>query len=278
LYIVYVIIIHMLRILGGKYVLPVIQIGKIQIATYGLMIMLGFICAVLVGIVIGKSKRLKSEDVLFAFFYGIVGVVVGGKVLYILVSLPDLIQYRELIFRSKETLISILQGGFVFYGGLLGGLYGIYRYCRRYNISLSNMFYAVIPTIPLLHGIGRLGCFAAGCCYGIEHHGIFQVTFSHSPVAPNLVPLFPVQLVESIVNFLIFILLCYLVVKGKETTELALSYGICYGVMRFVLEFFRGDQLRGILFGLSTSQWISLILILVASYINIRRKNFLKNI
>lgn len=274
----YGIIIHMLRISGGKYVLPVIQIGKIQIATYGLMIMLGFICAVLVGIKIGKRKQLKTEDVLFAFLYGIVGVVIGGKLLYILVSLPDLIQYRELIFRNKESFISVLQGGFVFYGGLLGGCYGIFRYCRRYGISLSDMFYAVIPGIPLLHGIGRVGCFAAGCCYGIEYQGIFHVTFSHSPVAPNLVPLFPVQLLESMINFLIFLLLCYLVLKGKKTMELALTYTICYGIMRFVLEFFRGDQLRGIVFGLSTSQWISLILVIVASYIIIRRKNFLKNI
>lgn len=256
--------------------LPVIQIGKYQIASYGLLILVGFVAAIFLGIQLGKKRNLQKEDVLFAFFYGILGVVVGGKLLYLMVNIPNLIVYREFLFQNPEAFYGLLQGGFVFYGGLFGGVYGIYRYCKRYQISIEAMFYTVIPGVPLIHGIGRIGCFAAGCCYGIEYHGIGSVTFEHSIVAPNQIPLFPVQILESVLNIILFLFLLWQIKRGKDTLDLVLIYGFFYGLLRLILEFFRGDSERGIFFFFSTSQWISFIIVFITFTIIIRRKYFLK--
>jgi phosphatidylglycerol:prolipoprotein diacylglycerol transferase len=123
------------------------------------------------------------------------------------------------------------------------------------------MFLAILPSVPLIHAFGRIGCFCAGCCYGIPYEGTCHVVFEKSQVAPLGISLFPVQLVESGINILLFILLEIIVRKTKDIRISLATYMLGYGIMRFCLEFLRGDTIRGFLWNLSTSQWISLLLI-----------------
>ena len=112
-----------------------------------------------------------------------------------------------------------------------------------------------------MHTIGRIGCFLVGCCYGIPYAGIGNITYTNSQFAPNNINLFPVQIVESICNLIIFIILTTNYKKfSNKTIEL---YLILYGITRFSLEFLRGDEIRGQILCMSTSQWISLIFVLV---------------
>ena len=158
--------------------------------------------------------------------------------------------------------MQMFKGGFVFYGGLLGGILGVYIYAKQFKISFKSLLLTLLPIVPLIHAIGRIGCLCAGCCYGMEYDGFGAIVFHNSVLAPNNVPLFPMQIVEAICNLIIFIILLCTYKKFLGTYKTLGLYLILYSIVRFILEFFRGDLIRGIYFSLSTSQWISIILLI----------------
>ncbi|MGI6142148.1 MAG: prolipoprotein diacylglyceryl transferase [Caldicoprobacterales bacterium] len=243
--------------------LPEIYILGQRIALYALMIVLGITAGILTALVLNKEKLIINEDIIFAYLFGAIGAVAGGKILYLITEMPRIITNFKYFLNNPEYFQLLLSGGFVFYGSLIGGLLMVYLYCRKYNVSIPALSMLMIPTIPLIHSFGRIGCFFAGCCYGIEYDGIASITFNNSPVAPNGVPLFPVQLLESFINLIIFIILIYYRRRARSHKNLIALYLILYSVARFVLELLRGDTVRGFIFGLSTSQWISLLIIVI---------------
>ncbi|MDF2539781.1 MAG: lgt [Herbinix sp.] len=241
--------------------LPTIQIWNRTIAMYGLFIMIGVMLGVFIAAVRSKKYNISREDVLFASCYAGIGLIIGAKLLYIITILPELYDYRQQIFSDPSLLLPIITGGFVFYGGLIGAVIGYYLYCRQYKISFIDLLDLMTPSVPLLHGFGRLGCFFAGCCYGIPYKGPLHIVFHKSTAAPNDVPLLPIQLIESCFNFIICILLFLLMKRFHRHGQALGFYLIYYSLMRFILEYFRGDIVRGFLLGISTSQWISLLLL-----------------
>lgn len=243
---------------------PTITVFGKEIAMYGLCILMGLIIGIFLATLRSKKTEVEKEDVLYASLLGSVGIAAGGKILYLITIAKPLWEKRIFLFENKEFLFHLLQGGFVFYGGLIGAFVVIFIYCRAYNINIEKMFLAILPSVPLIHAFGRVGCFCAGCCYGIPYGGPMHIIFERSPVAPLGVALFPVQLVESGVNMIIYIILEIIVDKTKSIRIALSTYLITYGIMRFFLEFLRGDKARGILFELSTSQWISLVMVLGA--------------
>lgn len=243
--------------------LPTIEIFGVPISMYGLMIVIGGFLGIYIAVKRRKKYNIEKDDVVFSSCYAAIGLIIGAKLLYIITILPTIIEHRKIIFSSMSNFISLLSGGFVFYGGLIGAVLGYYIYCKQYKINIISLLDLIAPSIPLIHGFGRLGCFFAGCCYGIEYTGRFHVTFRESIAAPNLMPLFPVQLVESGVNFVLFILLMLYARKLRKPGNILGVYIICYSIIRFILEFFRGDAVRGLFFGISTSQWISLPLLIL---------------
>lgn len=243
--------------------LPFINVFGFQIATYGLIIFIGlFIGAIIAIQYFSKFFDIKKEDIFFCILYAVIGVGIGAKLLYILTNIPFLIEnYNNLDL--YETFIQMLKGGFVFYGGLIGGILGIFIYSKQFKISFKNLLLIILPVVPLIHSIGRIGCLCAGCCYGMEYHGFGAITFHNSFFAPNNVPLFPMQIVESICNFLIFLIILVTYKRFLGTYKTVGLYLVLYSIVRFILEFFRGDLIRGIYFSLSTSQWISIILFII---------------
>lgn len=243
--------------------LPYINILGREIATYGLIIFVGIIIGSIVAIqYFAKFHDIKKEDVFYAILYTVIGVGIGAKLLYILTNIPFLIEnYNSLDI--WDTLMQMFKGGFVFYGGLLGGFLGVLIYAKQFKISFKSLILTLIPVVPLIHAIGRIGCLFAGCCYGMEYHGFGAIIFEDSILAPNGVPLFPMQIVEAIFNFIIFIVLLLTYKKFTGTYKTLGLYCILYSILRFTLEFFRGDLIRGIYFSLSTSQWISIALFVV---------------
>jgi len=241
--------------------LPTIDVLGREISLYGLMGVIGILFGTIAAIYRRKIYNISKDDVLFSSCYAGIGLLIGAKLLFIITILPDLIKNRDLLFSDPKILIHILAGGLVFYGGLIGAFLGYYVYSKQYKINFITLLDLIAPSIPLVHGFGRIGCFTAGCCYGIEYHGIFHVIFECSQVAPNGVPLLPIQLISSGVNFLGCIFL-FLYARNKRKPGRVIGiYLILYSIARFVIEFFRGDVARGIFFGVSTSQWISLLLI-----------------
>lgn len=240
--------------------LPYINVFGFELATYGVIIFIGLVIGSLVAVFcFSKFNNLKKDDVLYAILYGIIGLGIGAKLLYLLTNIPILVEsyHTGMLW---ETLGQMFRGGFVFYGGLLGGILGIYIYSKQFKIPFKALLLTLVPVMPLVHAIGRIGCLCAGCCYGMEYDGFGAIMFHNSFLAPNNVPLFPMQIVEAVCNFAIFLVLLVTYKKFLGTYKTVGLYLILYSIVRFTLEFFRGDLIRGIYFSLSTSQWISIAL------------------
>ena len=159
---------------------------------------------------------------------------------------------------SFDTFIHyLIYGGIVFYGGMLGVLLACVIFARITHRRIREVMDYFAPSIPLFHLFGRIGCFFAGCCYGVEWpRGVTNVDF------PG-VKLFPTQLIESGCNLIIFISIM-IMQRIRKTDRYSMEiYLVSYAVCRFVVEFFRGDNNRGVWAnGLSTSQNIALIIVI----------------
>lgn len=245
---------------------PTIEIYKVTISTYALLTVIGAVLGIYIATRRSSMYNIGKEDTVFASLYAGIGLLIGAKVLSIISSIPIIIEYRKLIFASFQTFAAFFSGGFVFYGGLIGAIIGAYFYCRRYKLDFIAVLDLLAPSVPLIHGFGRLGCFSAGCCYGIKYDGPLHVVFHDAIGAPNGIALLPIQLIESLINFILFLILIIYARKLRKPGRVIGLYLIFYSIIRFILEFYRGDYARGTFLNLSTSQWISLPLLLVGIY------------
>ena len=212
------------------------------------------------------AKKTGRDEItaMFMLLIGAPGAIIGGVLLFGVTNLPSLItliQERQ-NYSTAEFIRALTQvfGGSVFYGGLIGSLLLGWLYIRKKENPGDYADLGAIA-IPLFHSFGRLGCFLTGCCYGVESKIGFVYHHALTPGA-NDVCRFPIQLVEMSLNIALFFFLQHLLRKGKAKGKLLNLYLLIYPTYRFILEFFRGDDYRGFLFGLSTSQLISILLLL----------------
>lgn len=246
-----------------------IKVGSLNIPSYGLCIILGIIIANIIAFSLKKRNNHDENDLMVLEGYAFLGGLLGAKLLYVVVSLPQ-VDFTKVTV--KQYLEAISHGGFVFYGGLILGLLFVLLAGKVHHIDCFSYIMSYLFTIPLIHAFGRIGCFMGGCCYGRPYNGPFAVVFPEGSFPPSGIGLFPVQLVESACLFLISLLLFILTYK-VHSKFVAETYFIVYGIVRFVLEFFRYDFERGSLGFLSTSQCISIGLIVIAVIsIILRRK------
>ncbi len=238
--------------------------GK-SIPLYGILCVVGIAVALVIALNLAKKSKLEFFDfVLVAIITGVCAFI-GAKVLFIVLSWDMIVNvFRE--FSFVQALDIVFRGGFVFYGGLIGGAIGLFitMAIRKENVFKYSNIYALV--LPLGHAFGRVGCFFSGCCYGMELDSWASVTYTN-PLDMNTpvgVPLLAVQLIEGAALLVLFILLASLYSNTKNTPVVSLIYVYGYSLIRFVLEFFRGDAERGLFFGLSTSQWISIALFVIA--------------
>lgn len=256
--------------------LPYITLfGKVSVPLYGSIFLIGFAIALFVARQMASAFGLEKNDVTYGTLYGMIGLLIGSKLLYMCTKLPGIIDKWNYVMRSMkaapwDTVMYVsgyLMGGFVFYGGLIGAVLGVYRYCRHYRVPFVPFLDIFAPLIPFIHGVGRIGCFCAGCCYGKEYHGFGCVQFPDNEFIPQLsaVPRVPVQLIEAGMNFMVCATLFLIMRKRKvRSGRLMGAYLAYYIVARFFLEMMRGDVIRGSVGLFSTSQIISLLLIPVA--------------
>ena len=267
--------------------LPYIDLGIMQLPLYSLLIMIGFAIALILARKIGGSYGINKDDIIFAAIYGAIGLLIGAKVVFFITKLPKVIgNFSTFInFFKADTLeaLNYLFGGMVFYGGLIGFCLGVLRYSVHFKVKLFDLADLYTPFLPFAHGFGRIGCFCAGCCYGIEYHGPFAVQFPYNELTPELseVPRFPVQLLEALLNFICSGVLLYIMHKNakKKLEERKLKQGQLLGIYltyyliaRTFLEMLRGDAIRGKVGFLSTSQIISILLIPIAIFFILARK------
>jgi phosphatidylglycerol:prolipoprotein diacylglycerol transferase len=244
------------------------HIGRFFLPTYGLLVATG----VLVGLWISvRNAARQGIDPDKAWNFGIVIVlagIVGAKVLYVVYDWNNYARWTDIFS------VSTLQAGGVFSGGLIAALLAAAWYIRRNHLPALATCDAFSPGLAIGHAIGRIGCFAAGCCYGKPTHAWWGVTFTN-PAANQLVgtplneALEPTQLFESAIELANFFVLMWMLKRKKFDGQVFGAYLVLYGVARFFLEFLRGDPGRGSVFGgvISGTQLISLCLVVVGGVI-----------
>ena len=241
---------------------PYFRLFGLSLPAYGLFVLLGACLGLFYALCAARRRGLLKEDVLYAFLYGVIGVIAGGKLFYLLLNAGRIAALFPAAFSNPRVLLPYLTGGFVYYGGFLGALLGVYLYARQYRLSFDRLLWCSIPGVPLAHASGRLGCLFAGCCYGVPYEGPFSVRLPYAQGVSPDTSLFPVQPLESGLNLLIFGALAFYARRPSASGRRVLGlYLALYGACRFALEFWRYDFERGQFGSLSTSQWLSLILI-----------------
>ena len=253
--------------------LPSVSVLGHDIGSYSICAVIGIIVAsAYIFISVRERDDLDSIQLINIAAVSGLGAFFGAHLLFAFTKLNVIIRVvshhgSEIDgFGSFVRILIEIFGGMVFYGGLIGGfLSGIFYVKYLKHIHLDSMVYADVyaPAIPLFHFFGRIGCFLGGCCYGIESRWGFIYTMAPIPESNGVVRL-PIQLIESAGNLLIFIILHRVSKKEHYKGFVFTAYILMYSSMRFVLEFFRGDSIRGFLLGLSTSQWISIMLAIAA--------------
>jgi phosphatidylglycerol:prolipoprotein diacylglycerol transferase len=187
------------------------------------------------------------------------------------------IDFRYFVNQPREIL-SLVRAGGVFYGGLIAALAVAIWLVRRYDLRLWTTADLFAPGIALGHVIGRFGCLLAGCCYGRPTSVPWAITFTNPAAAANVgtplgVPLHPTQLYDAGAELLILIALLITERRGRPFAGRTFwLYVLLYGISRFIIEFYRGDD-RGVILGVSTSQFVSLIAVPVAIAMLIRLRS-----
>ncbi|MEE8835872.1 MAG: prolipoprotein diacylglyceryl transferase [Eubacteriales bacterium] len=252
------------------------SIGPVTVHTYGVMTAVGIICAYFIAMHRMKKRQMSQESMDRIFGLAIFMIVFGylcSKLLYILTIIPHLAD-------GSMTLAGAVTGGWVIYGGLLGGLLGGILYCRWKKAEFWEYMDVAVPAVAFAQGCGRIGCFFAGCCYGLETDSSwFYLEFTHSAFAPNHVHLIPTELIMSAGDFLLFFFLLFYEKKlQKKEGELIGMYLMLYSIGRFLVEFLRGDSIRGQIGVLSTSQFIGIFAAAAGAIILINRRKYGRNL
>jgi phosphatidylglycerol---prolipoprotein diacylglyceryl transferase len=245
------------------------HIGSFNLPTYGLLVSLGVLIGLWISVRNSAKQGIDPEN---AWNFGILVVlsgIVGAKILYIINDWSTYVAHPREIFS-----LSTLQAGGVFSGGLIGALIAAVWFIRKHHMPALATCDAFAPGLALGHAIGRIGCFAAGCCYGKPTTHFWGVTFTN-PLASALVgtplgvPLEPTQLFESAVELANFFILMWMLKRKRFDGQVFAAYVILYGVARYFLEFIRDDPGRGSVFGgiMTGTQLISICLVILGGFI-----------
>ncbi len=238
------------------------RIGNFPVNTYGVLMALAFLVALFIASRLAERDGLKRERVFDMGLWMLLAGLVGSKLLLLLAEA----EYRA--DPSRLLSLDFLRSGGVWYGGFLGGLTAGVILMRRYGLPFWKSADAFAPGVAIGQSIGRLGCFAAGCCWGRECELPWGVAFPERAHEITGVPvgvhLHPTQVYESLTMLAIFLFLVWLHRRKRFSGQVLLTYAVLYGAARFTIEFFRDDP-RGDILGLttlthlSTSQLISLL-------------------
>jgi len=226
-------------------------IGNITIYTYGLCVAAGFFVAL--RYIIAKNDIISKSQIYDLFFYLILTGIIGARIFYVLININYFV-------KNPVEIIQVYKGGLVYYGGFLSAvIFGIF-YLYKKNINIKKMLDLFSPALALGHIFGRIGCFFSGCCYGKETDFFLAINNRY-----------PTQLFEAFGNLIIFIVLNNFYRKKNTDGAVFILYLFLYSLLRFFIEFLRGDDRGAFTVGLSVSQIISIGIFIIAFLIYIRR-------
>jgi phosphatidylglycerol:prolipoprotein diacylglycerol transferase len=235
-----------------------LSIGPFTVYTYGVLLAASYLLGLRLAMWRAKKRGLDANRVLDLGIYIIIAALIGAKLLLLIV---DFDQFR----RDPAEIWTLLRSGGVFYGGLILAVVVAFWYIWKHNLPFWTTCDVFAPGIALGHVTGRLGCLAAGCCYGKPTDVGWGIVFTNPLAYANVgtplnVPLHPTQIYEAAAELVILVLLLATEKKGRYFPGRTFwLYMFLYAVSRYVIEIYRGDP-RGLVLGMSTSQFISVVL------------------
>lgn len=264
----------------------------VPIHTYGVMIVIGFLLAIYIAyrqcLQIGKY----ADDVLDFGFWALVGGMLGARIVFIMVEWRSFFidhPFVELGHSGVKipSVFAIWQGGLVYFGSIIGGFIAYLIFAKKRSLPTLHVADILVLGVPLAQMFGRLGCIAAGCCWGGNVGANWPIALQFPPgssafaslwesASPEVrsymqqmghtMPLFPSQLAEAFGTALLFFVLYFIARHKRFHGQVLLSYAVLYSILRSILEIFRGDVGRGFVIEgiLSTSQFISLVVVLAS--------------
>jgi phosphatidylglycerol---prolipoprotein diacylglyceryl transferase len=253
--------------------------------TYGFLLALAFIAGLYVMGRLATRDGLDKQKVYDLGLWVLAASLVGSKLLMVVTEWDS--YYRD--NPGQILTLDFFRSGGVFYGGFIGAIIASIIFMKIYKLPWWRTADAFAPGVALGQMIGRLGCFSAGCCWGRPTTSFYGVHFSERGHEITGVPtivahlsdpekslwanklnglgaslhLHPTQLYEAGATLVIFLVLLAVFRRRKVHGQVVLTYAMLYAVARFVIEFWRDDP-RGEIFGLSTSQFIAIILFIVS--------------
>ncbi len=249
------------------------HIGNFGVPSMGLCILVGTVLAVFLSWLLRKESSLDwNGEFVDSVIWGVLLGFVGMKILYWIVT-PD-----EFLSAIREgRILDLLTTGMVFYGGLIGGILGVFICSRRKKKNFFEFTDLFAPCFCVAHAFGRIGCLLVGCCAGVEpgesvlfgaatYNGACAFTYANGHQH------LPVPLMEAIFLILLCVVLIVILKKAKHLGTVTGWYLVLYAIWRFVIESFRGDAERGIYGLFSTSQWISFAILIAGVVILVTAK------
>lgn len=234
--------------------------GNFTIYSYGVLLAAAYLLGLQFALMRARARGLDAQRVMDLGIWIIISALVGAKLLLLVVD------FRQFTNNPRD-LLSLARSGGVFYGGLIAAVVVALLYLRRHKLPLWTTTDVFAPGIALGHIVGRLGCLLAGCCFGKPTTVPWAITFRDPAATANVgtplgVPLHPTQLYEAGAEALILAFLLLWEKKGRPFPGRTFwTYMLLYGISRFAIEFYRGDS-RGMVFdALSTSQFVSVVLV-----------------
>lgn len=238
------------------------ELGPITVYTYGVLLAAAYLLGLQLARVRARKRGLDPNRVLDLGIYIIISALIGAKLLLLITDFKT-------FSADPRELLTLARSGGVFYGGLILAVVVALWYIRKIGLPLWTTCDVFAPGIALGHVIGRFGCLFAGCCFGKPTGKPWGITFTDPFAAANVgtplgVPLHPTQLYEAGAEFIILMLLLTTERKGRPFPGRTFwLYMLLYGISRFIIEFYRGDE-RGAVGMFSTSQFISMLLVPLA--------------
>ncbi len=240
--------------------------GGVTLYSYGIMLALGAVLGYFLAVRGAPYRSLTRSFVSNAVSGAVISGIIFARLGYILISPAGFLSRPSRVFMIGE-------GGLVFWGGLAGAALWLWYYCRREKAELRAALDILSPAAALGYAFGRIGCFLAGCCWGIPTEFFAGVVFSHpETLCAHPGPVHPVQLYSAVFT-LILALFLYRRLKNSPAREGKIFglYLVLYSVFRFFIEFLRGDFRGREFLSLTPTQWVALLGIITGAVIFYRR-------
>lgn len=251
----------------------------ISLHVYGLLIAMGFLLAMQLAAREAGREGEEPDRIIDLSFWLLISGLIGSRLVFIFTKLDQYIA-------NPAEIVMFWRGGLVFYGGFIGAAFYLIYFARKHHIDYFKIVDIMIPYVAMAHAFGRLGCLAAGCCFGKPTEAPWGITFPVASMAQQqqqsqglvsfdspALPVHPTQLYEAGFEIGMFWLLLMLRPHKRFHGQLFLVWLAVYPIGRSIIELFRGDKERGIYGLLSTSQYISIGVALAAIVVYVILRN-----